>query len=130
MIILPVTLSTAAAAAVINIWLGMRIGRLRHATGISVGDGGNDLLLRRMRAQLNFAENTPLVLVMLAALELANMGNPWLLAVGGVYSLGRVLHGVGMDGGALGWGRMIGTLTTMLTQLGLAVWGVLIVWGL
>jgi uncharacterized membrane protein YecN with MAPEG domain len=127
--VLVATLSAAAAAAVINIWLSIRIGQLRTKLKISVGDGGNELLQRRMRAQLNFAENTPVVLVMLAAIEFARLGNPYLLYIGAIYSIGRVLHGLGMDGGSFGIGRTIGTLITMLTQLGLAIWGILIVSG-
>lgn len=127
--VLVATLSAAAAAAVINIWLSIRIGQLRTKLKISVGDGGNELLQRRMRAQLNFAENTPVVLVMLAAIEFARLGNPYLIYIGAAYSIGRVLHALGMDGGSFGIGRTIGTLITMLTQLGLAVWAMLIVSG-
>ena len=47
--ILQTTLCLAAAAALINFWLGFRIGQVRGATKISVGDGGNEQLLRRMR---------------------------------------------------------------------------------
>jgi uncharacterized membrane protein YecN with MAPEG domain len=130
MIILPATLTAAAACAIVNIWLSMRIGRVRQAQKISIGDGGNDLLARRMRAQLNFAENTPLVLILIAAIELAGKGGVWLLPLGGVYAIGRVAHGIGMDGTALERGRMIGTLITMLTLLGLAVVAVLVVAGI
>jgi uncharacterized membrane protein YecN with MAPEG domain len=125
--ILPITLCAVAAAAVINIWLSVRIGQLRQAYKVSVGDGGIEPLQRRMRAQLNFVENTPVVLVMIAAIELARLGNVWLTGAAGIYMLGRVAHGFGMDGGKLGAGRMVGTLVTMLTQLGLAVWAVSIV---
>jgi uncharacterized protein len=128
--ILPITLSAAASAAIINIWLSIRCGQVRTAEKISMGDGGNDKLIRRMRAHSNFIENTPLVLVLIAALELARIGdaggNMWLAAVSAVYMLGRVLHGIGMDGGALGNGRMVGTIVTLVTQLGLAIWAVVI----
>lgn len=128
--VLPVTLSAAAASAIINFWLAMRVGRLRVAEKISIGDGGNDMLTRRMRAQLNFAENTPIVLVMIAAIELARPASAILALVAGVYALGRVAHGVGMDGKGFAVGRSIGTLITFLTLLGLAGWAVAIVWGL
>ena len=127
--LLPATLSAAASLALVNIWLSMRIGKVRTTEKISIGDGGNDLLSRRMRAQLNFAENTPLVLVLMAAIEIAGRGGMWLKAVGAVYALGRVAHGIGMDGAAFEKGRMIGTLITMLTLLGLAVVAVLVVAG-
>ena len=118
---LTVTLAAAAAAALLNIWLSIRIGAVRRALSISVGDGGNESLQRRMRAQANFVENTPFVLVLIAALELASVGEGWLAYVAAAYFIGRVLHGFGMDGGNWSWGRMVGTLTTMLVLLGLAV---------
>jgi uncharacterized membrane protein YecN with MAPEG domain len=127
--LLPTTLSMAAAAAVINFWLSMRCGQIRAAHKISVGTGGNDMLERRMRAQLNFVENTPFVLILIAGLELAGKGGQWLAIVGAVYMLGRVGHGLGMDGGAMEKGRMVGTLTTMLSLIGLAVMAVLVVTG-
>lgn len=128
--ILPVTLTAAAAAAIINIWLSLRIGAVRRAHQVSVGDGGIEVLSRRMRAQLNFAENVPLVLVLIAAIELTGRGTDWLPYVAGVFMLGRVAHGFGMDGGSLGWGRMVGTLVTLLTQLGLAAFAVWVAIGL
>ena len=129
MTVLPVTLAAAAAAAVLNIWLSIRIGALRTKLGISVGDGGSEPLQRRMRAQLNYVENTAFVLVLLGAIELAGKGSWWLAYVAAAYFLGRVAHGFGMDGGSLKVGRMIGTLTTMLVQLGLAVVAALVAAG-
>ena len=127
--LLPTTLSLAAAAAIINLWLSVRCGQVRGKAGISIGTGGNELLERRMRAQLNFVENTPWVLILIAGIELAGKGGQWLAVVGGVYMLGRVAHGLGMDGTGLAKGRMIGTLITMLTLLGLAVVAVLVALG-
>lgn len=124
MTILPITLCAVAAAAAINIWLSIRIGMIRAARKISIGDGGDIELLARMRAQANFIENTPIVLVMIAAIELARTGNVWLMGATGAYMLGRVAHGIGMDGGPLGFLRGLGTLITMLVQLGLGVWAV------
>lgn len=121
MLSLPVTLAAAAAAAILNIWLSIRIGAVRRAQGISVGDGGSEPLQRRMRAQANFVENTPFVLILIAAIELTGHGTPWLAWVAAAYMLGRIAHAYGMDGGSKQIGRMIGTLVTMLVLLGLAV---------
>lgn len=129
MTLLPVTLAAAAAAAVLNTWLTLRIGTMRAALKISVGDGGNEALQRRMRAQLNYVENTAFVLVLIAAIELAGKGSWWLAYVAAAYFLGRIAHGFGMDGGKAEAGRIAGTLTTMLTQLGLAVVAVLVAAG-
>lgn len=128
--ILQTTLSLAAAAAVINLWLGIRIGHLRHRFHISVGHGDNELLKRRMRAQLNFAEHMPIVIILIGLVEMTGKGGAWLAPVGALYMIGRVLHGLGMDGGSLEMGRMIGTLVNMVVTAGLAVVAVLIALGI
>ncbi|HEX8300292.1 MAPEG family protein [Sphingomonas sp.] len=122
--LLPIALTTAAAAALINFWLGWRIGKVRMAEKISIGDGGNPRLIARMRAQLNFAEYVPVVLILIALIELARGAQLWLWVVAMLFILGRVAHGIGMDG----WtpGRTIGTATTMLTMLGLAAYAALL----
>lgn len=125
--ILPTTLSMAAAAALINVWLMLRCGQVRMKEKINIGTGGSDMMERRMRAQLNFVENTPWVLALIAAIELAGKGGQWLAIVGGLYMLARVAHGFGMDGGSLEKGRGIGVMVTMLVQVILAIIAVLIV---
>ena len=117
---LPLTLTMAAAAGLINIWLAIRIGQVRTSQKVSVGDGGNEFVIRRMRAQANFVEYTPFVLVLIGALECSGHAATWLWVVGVIYMIGRLAHGLGMDGGAFKLGRMIGTLTSMLTLLGLS----------
>lgn len=124
-ITLPITLAAVAAAALVNIWLSIRCGQVRTSEKVSVGDGGNEKLIRRMRAHANFNENTPIVLVMIAALEFAHPASTALAAVAGLFTLGRVAHGLGMEGGSFGSGRLIGTLITLLTQLGLAIWAIM-----
>jgi len=125
--ILPITLTVAGAAALINIWLMTRVGQVRTSEKISVGDGGNEKVIRRMRAHSNYIESAPFVLVLVGAIELASTAPPvWLWIVGGLYLLGRVAHGVGMDDGRFGKGRMIGTIVTMLVLLGLAIYAITI----
>lgn len=127
--ILPVTLCAAAAAAIINIWLSVRVGQMRVKHKVSIGDDAGGPLTARMRARLNFVENTAFVLILIAAIELAGRGGQWLAWVSMAYMLGRIAHGIGMDGGTLGKGRSVGTAITMLTQLGLAIVAVLIALG-
>ncbi len=126
MIILPISLTIAAGAALLNLWLMMRVGRVRGAEKVSIGDGGSEPLIRRMRAHSNFVENTAFVLILLALVELGMGSSIWLWAVGALYLVGRILHAIGMDG--MMWGRMAGTIITMLTQLGLAITAVAIVY--
>lgn len=127
--ILPVTLTSAAAAALIVMWLGIRVGRIRAAEKVSHGDGGVPMLTRRMRAQLNFVEYTPFVLMLIAGIEIAGKGGTWLAIVSGVYMLGRVAHGIGMDAEKDSKGRMIGISLTMLTLIGLAIYAALVAAG-
>lgn len=122
MLSLPVTLTIAAGAAIVNIWLMVRCGQARTKESVSIGDGGNEFVIRRMRAHANFVESAPFVLILLAALELSQGTSNWLWGIGIAYIVGRLAHGLGMDGGAFGKGRMVGTLITMLTLLGLACW--------
>lgn len=127
--LLPTTLSMAAAAAIINIWLSLRIGKVRMGAKIIHGDGGNDLLMRRMRAQANFIENTPIALILVAAIEIAGKGSAWLAPVAGIFILGRLAHGLGMDNIKPNPMRTAGALCTMLVLLGLAIVAVLITLG-
>ena len=129
MILLPITLCMAAAAALINFWLAIRCGQVRIKEKINIGTGGSDVMERRMRAQLNFAENTPWVLMLILGIELAGKGAGWLAIVGALYMVGRVAHGLGMDGGKFEKGRGFGVMATMLTQIGLAIVAVLVATG-
>jgi len=125
--ILPITLTVAGAAALINLWLMMRVGQVRTSEKVSIGDGGNEKVIRRMRAHSNYIESAPFVLLLVGAIELASLSSPvWLWIVGGLYLLGRVAHGIGMDDGKFGKGRMIGTIVTMLTLLGLGIYAITI----
>lgn len=127
--ILQTTLSLSAAAAIMNIWLAFRTGRLRYNTKILHGDGGNPLLLQRMRAQANFIENTPFVLILIAAIEMTGKGGTWLAVVGAIYLLARMSHAFGMDRADANPLRAAGFLVTALTLLGLSVIAVLIALG-
>ncbi|MCP3730389.1 MAPEG family protein [Sphingomonas sp. MG17] len=118
-IILPVALATAAACALINFWLAIRVGKVRMSEKISIGDGGNERLTARMRAQLNFAEYAPFVLILIGLIELAVGTQWWLWATAGLFVVARILHPFGMDGV---WkpGRSIGIALTFLILIGLA----------
>jgi uncharacterized membrane protein YecN with MAPEG domain len=123
---LPIALTTAGAAALVNFWLAWRSAQVRDAENIWVGDGGNARLIARMRAQLNFAEYTPLVLILIALVEWARGTHWWLWIVAGIFLLGRVLHALGMDGWKLG--RNAGMAFTAPVMIGLALYALVIPW--
>src|SRR3546814_10108147 len=89
MIILPISLTIAAGAALLNLWTALRVGRVRTKEKVFIGDGGNDLLTRRMRAHSNFVENTAFVLIMLALVELGFGSSIWLWGFGALSPVGR-----------------------------------------
>lgn len=122
--LLPITLTTAGAAALLNFWLSFRIATLRSSENIWVGDGGHPLLTARMRAQLNFAEYAPIVLILIGLVEAGKGTQLWLEIVAGVFIVGRICHAFGMDG----WkpGRMIGMACTAPVMIGLGVYAIVI----
>ena len=128
MLLLKTTLCLTIAAALVNFWLGMRCGQVRSAEKISVGEGGNELLMRRMRAQANFVEQAPITLLLFGLVEAAGRGTWWLAPLGAAFIVGRICHGFGMDGNFKA-GRPIGMATGMLAQLVLMIVGLMAVLG-
>ena len=123
-----ISLLSAAVAAAIAFWLAMRCGKTRGAEKISMGDGGNDKLLRRMRAQANFTEYAPFALVLIVVLEMAGQGGTALALSALAFMIGRVFHALGMDDDA-SKGRMIGMILTMPILLGWAIAAALAAFG-
>jgi uncharacterized protein len=119
---IPVTLVTAAAMVALNMWLGMRIARLRGEFKVSVGDGGREPLLRRMRAQANFIENAPFFVLLVAALELSGADRRFLAGFAAVFIVARISHAVGMDKAENRRWRMYGMMGTTLAMVALAAW--------
>jgi len=109
----------AALGTLLVLALALRVSAIRHGTRIALGDGGDQGMMRRIRAHANAIENLPLALLLLLLLEL-NQTTPLLLHICGcVLIAGRLLHALGMSvakGGA--FGRFTGTLLT---------WGVMMV---
>ncbi len=118
--ILPISLTIAAAAALLHIWLAARVSQLRNRYKISVGDGDNPALLRRMRAHANFGESTPLFLILLALIEHARGSELWLWGAAILFIVARILHAFGMDRASLRMLRMIGMMGSTLILVGLA----------
>jgi uncharacterized membrane protein YecN with MAPEG domain len=120
--ILPITLTFAGAAAILHIWLAGRVSRLRAAHKVSIGDGGNEALVRRMRAHANYGENMPIVLIMIGLIELAGGDARILWAAGIVFILSRIAHGFGMDQPHPSRLRMFGMIGNTVVLIGLAGW--------
>lgn len=122
--VLPVTLSIAAAAAIVNLWLALRIvvGRVRGK--VMIGDGGDSRLAAGMRAQANFVEYAPFVLILMGLIELSGGSCFWLWVLGGAFIVARIGHGWGMMRPAPNIGRAGGAIGTWAILALLAGWGI------
>lgn len=97
--------------------LSLRVIAKRRG-GISLGDGGDEGMLPRIRAHANFAEYVPLVLVMMALLASSRTSIYVLHGLGVALLLGRILHGYALsfsDGFPLS--RVAGTGLTLATLI-------------
>ena len=120
-LILPISLTAAGAAALLSIWLALRVSHLRRLHRVSVGHGGNAAVEARMRAHANFAEYAPLFLILLALVEAAVGSSLWLWGAAILFILARLAHPFGMERPAPNALRMGGVAVTWLVLLGLAV---------
>jgi uncharacterized membrane protein YecN with MAPEG domain len=94
---MPITALYAGLLAPLFVLLSIRVIAVRRSGRVAVGDGGNRLLLRRMRVHANFAEYVPLALVLMALAE-ATATPAWLIHPMGVALLaGRIVHAIGMS---------------------------------
>ena len=116
----------AGLLAILYLALSYRVVQQR-GHGVSLGDGGDTALLRRIRGHGNFAEYTPFILLMMALLEVGGATSIYLLhGLGLTLVVARVLHGVALSyTESWKFGRFYGTLLTFIL---LAVCGLLCLW--
>ncbi len=122
-----ITLLYGGALALVFLVLSIRVIQGRGGKdGPSLGDGGNPMMLRRIRAHGNFAEYVPIILVLMGLLE-ASGTSPWIVhALGASLLVGRLFHGYTFAFSEyFAFGRIAGILLTLLALLaagGLALW--------
>jgi len=112
----------AGILALLFFVLSYRVILLR-GHGASLGDGGNPVLLRRIRAHGNFSEYVPFILLMIGMLELSHFPIYVLHALGVTLVVARLLHGYALSfTEKFKFGRFWGTALTFIL---LGVCGVL-----
>lgn len=119
---IPTTILFIGVFALIQVPLTVMVGYRRVQTNIQFLDGGDQTLLRRMRAHANYTENVPIVLLAMAGAELAQAPQ-WLLCAGGISLLvGRLMHAAILI--LRGWGlpRALGMILTFLPMLSFGGW--------
>lgn len=92
----PTTAVYAALLSLLYIGLAARVVRLRVRLHISLGDGGDDRLLRAVRVHAHFAEYVPFALLLMLLLELNGTPAAALHAYGILLLLSRVVHAAGV----------------------------------
>ena len=108
-----VTLFFAACCALMQCLLTVLVIRRRLKAGVYFLDGGDDPLLRRIRAHGNFAETAPMALLLMALLEFSGLGRVWLIVFGVALLLGRVIHATSLLTNHAAWSRSLGMALTI-----------------
>ena len=113
-----VTLLYTSLLALWFVILSIRVIRYRGTASISLGDGGNLELQRRIRGHGNFVDYAPLALILMGLLELSGADKTSLHVIGGLLLVGRLAHGWALsftEGNAVGRaGGMALTLTAIV----------------
>ena len=121
----------AALLAGLLIYLSINVIKRRRAGSVSVGDGGDEALLRAIRMQGNFAEYTPMALILIGLMEVNGFPAWTVHALGAALVAGRVLHAMGLvTAESPGRYRVLGMqLTFAVIALGAAANLAGFVWG-
>ena len=106
-------------------WLALQTIKARRANRVKLGDGGNFALQSAIRAQGNFAEYMPIVLILLFLLEYNGMYYLVIHAIGIAFLFGRWIHAQGLLKDNLRY-RMRGMGFTLIILIALAVANILL----
>ncbi len=112
----------ASLLGILYIGLAINIIRLRRKFKVGIGDGDNRVLAQAIRVHGNFAEYTPIALILLASYELNGASAMMLHALGSTLVVGRILHAIGLTKSiGISIQRQVGMLSTFLVILVLAI---------
>jgi hypothetical protein len=111
--ILTAFLGFFAALLTVNVILN------RVRSKINRGDGGDAALAQAIRAHGNFAEHTPLALLLIGLAETLGYRAPTILTLGGVFLVARLLSAWGLNSSLeQTFGRQAGAgLTVLVTAI-------------
>jgi len=118
---LPVTSLTAGALGLLVFALSISV-ILRWSAKVSLGDGDDAVLRRRVRAHANCVEYAPLGALLVLVCELQAVAPLALRAGAGCLVVGRILHAIGLTrSGREGIPRFLGMVLTFTALVGLSV---------
>ena len=76
--------------------LGLQVSRLRRGNRVLFGDGDNRELRSAIRAHANFAEYVPIIVLMVALLEISGLPALRVHLLMGTLLVARLMHPLGM----------------------------------
>ena len=123
--ILPVSATVAAICAIMLLITAIDTVRHRMRIGAAFGDKGDALLVSASRSHANLAEHAPIVVLMMAFLELGQASHTGLVAIGALFVVGRAAHIIGLYAPVdtkPPLPRSIGVISTWLVMLVLSGW--------
>ncbi len=111
-LLLPYTLITASVLAVMAFVLALRVGRTLFIMNVDIGAGRDGApapeLMGRIRAQINFVEYVPLLLILMGLLEAGGANRHFLIGFGGLLILFRLMHAAGAIVMTRSFNRVVG----------------------
>lgn len=115
----------AGLNAMLLLWLSVRVVGRRQSGQVSLGDGGDRELQKRIRAHANAAEYIPIGLVLLGLTEA--LGSPaWVVILLGVLlSFGRAVHAAHFAGLLPGMQWRVAGMSATFSMIALAAIGLL-----
>lgn len=119
--VLVITTLSVVYLSMLCVMLSFRVIRIRRKEKIAVGDGGNEELMRAMRAQANLVEYSPFALILIACAEVNNVPTIVVGALALLFVIGRTIHPAGILGTSAFSARVRGMQMTILSMIGLAV---------
>ena len=120
-----ITAAYLGALALLYAVLGLQVSRLRRGHRVLFGDGDNIKLRSAIRAHANFAEYVPIIVLMVAMLEMSGLPAARVHLLMGALLVARLLHPLGMYVGPRSWlfqiCRVGGIVLTVLVLISAAV---------
>jgi uncharacterized membrane protein YecN with MAPEG domain len=137
MIVLPVTLATAAVLGIVYVLLSVAVSGQRGKAKIGLGTGAEATaalgqehtapkLLIAVRRHGHFAEYVPLSLILLMLLELANTNRDVLIGLAAALVLSRLMITAGMGRAAPNLLRAGGNVVQLVMILGACVFALIV----
>ncbi len=122
---LPVTAALAAAMGALLLLLAIDTVRQRFRTSTAHGFGDDQRLTSASRSHGNLAEHAPMVIILVALLEMSQANHMGLMIVSGVFILARLLHIHGLYNpkeGSPPLTRALGVILTWIVLAALIGW--------